>query len=79
MKDKFNKLFPNGLDFDTDVSESALLDRYNQLTNDHVKYIENATLNFADMYEMLESLQEDYPLSHHKGMAIGKLLKRAKG
>ena len=32
-----------------------------------------------DMYEMLEALKEDYPLSHPISMKIDQLLKRARG
>ena len=82
MKDKFNKLFPCGLDFDVDFSNTALMDRYNELTKEHVEYIENATLHFADMCEMLErlvsnsSFQSNMPFESEE---IEQLLKRIDG
>ena len=93
MKDRFNKLFPCGLDFDVDFSNTALMDRYNELTKEHVEYIENATLHFADMYEHIEKgieiLQrqaKQYVLGSHELRAINiridskqKLIQRARG
>jgi hypothetical protein len=78
MKEKFNKLFPYGIDFDSANHGALMQNRYDELDENQIEYIENSTLNFADMYEMLEALKEDYPISHPVSIEIDQLLKRAR-
>lgn len=84
MKDKFKKLFPNGIDFDSSTHGALMQNRYDELGQEQINYIEDATLNFADMYEMLElamSLMdgdsiEDFTYQYKE---IESLLKRSRG
>ena len=52
MKDNFKSLFPCGIDFET-ASETLMQNRCAVLGREQVDYIENATVNFSEMYEML--------------------------
>ena len=58
METKFYKLFPNGICFDTAGHGTLMQDRYNELDDEKIKYIENATYMHHEMYKMLESLVE---------------------
>lgn len=53
MKTKFNELFPNGICFDTAGHGTLMQDRYNELDDGKIDYIETATLMHHEMYEML--------------------------
>ena len=61
MKEKYKELFPNGICFDGAMHGTLMQNRYDELGQEQINYIEDATLNFADMYEMLDSLKEDLP------------------
>jgi hypothetical protein len=88
MKDKFNELFTYGIDFDSAGHNTLMQNRYDELGENQIEYIENATLNFADMYEMLEQSKEMLINIHRNTGSLGakakveeieQLLKRAGG
>jgi hypothetical protein len=93
MKEKFNELFPYGIDFDSAGHGTLMQNRYDELGENQIEYIENATLNFADMYkhieediEILKRQSKQHVLGSHELRAINlrietkqKLLKRARG
>jgi hypothetical protein len=84
MREKFNELFPYGIDFDSAGHGTIMQNRYDELGENQIEYIENATLAHADMYEMLKlaiSLMdgdsiEDFTYQYKE---IESLLKRARG
>lgn len=79
MKDKYRKLFPNGIDFYSAMHGTLMQNRYDELGQEQINYIEDATLHFADMYEMLESTLFNEDLSDEYYNKIESLLKRARG
>lgn len=93
MRDKYKKLFPNGIDFDSAVHGTLMQNRYDELGQEQINYIEDATLNFADMYkhieediEILKRQAKQYVFGSYELRSINlrietkqKLLKRARG
>ncbi len=88
MKDKFKSLFPCGIDFDTAGSGALMQNMCAVLGRDQVDYIENAAVNFSEMYEMLEQSREMLLNFHRntgslgakaKAREIQSLLKRTRG
>ena len=64
MKTKFDELFPNGICFDTAGHGTLMQDRYNELSEESIAYIETATLMHHERYKMLldvrKGIAEDY-------------------
>ena len=78
MKEKFNELFPYGIDLELS-GMMQIQNRCDELTEEQVLYIENSTYMFEDMYRMLESLSEDYGFSSGVYKDIQSLLSKARG
>lgn len=89
MKEKYNELFQYGIDFYSARHGTLMQNRYDGIGEKQIEYIENATLNFADMYEMLESIlecaEDSHSEIHHSDLIhslhnnIKSILKRARG
>lgn len=79
MEDKFENLFPCGVDFDTAGSGTLMQNRCSELGREQIDYIENATVNFSELYEMLGSVYINFELGDRFEKEIESVLKRARG
>ena len=80
METKFNKLFEYGICFDVGgVSQTLMQNRCGELTEEHIDYIETATLMHELLLETLEEIYQTFEMGEEIENKVEKLLAKARG